>query len=125
MMVKNDIWAQKNEELLTMIVPRAALTAVLSCPTGQLSSVQRELGLIVATQIGGDLFGDLHFQVLNEVVDKTIETHAAKLVAVEELNHAKFDEVVEECEAAVLAIPRIERLQDRRQVPEEATPLPN
>ena len=80
--------------------------------------VERQLGL-------GDLFGDLHFQVLNEVVDKTIETHAAKLVAVEELNHAKFDEVVEECEAAVLAIPRIERLQDRRQVPEEATPLPN
>ena len=114
--LKNDIWAQRNEALLGLVIPPPALQAVLACPTGALRRIQMELGAVCSTKIGMELFGDLHCEILHEIVDGCIREVAEDLVAEQEITEALFKGRARGCEERTLAIPKVDKLEDRRKV---------
>ena len=113
---KSEVWASKHKALIGLVADDQALAAVLSCPAGQLASVQEELSQLVRTAIGQACFSDMHFAILAESVDDLIKKAAEDLLQQPAITKNVFEAAGRRLQVALAAVPQIEELPESRVV---------
>ena len=112
-----DAWLEANRELWAMVLPVAAVTAVMAVPAGDdWSKVREELHAIQASSVlGRRLFAWASTASMETGLDEAISKSVTELLAEDTIDAAVLRKHIKQCKEVVDSLPGVENLPDRRE----------